>query len=119
MTLTETVRTNESPIIPNEIKQRTVPINNGADTYELIPAVDGKQIQILTFVLSVNVAGSYTLQSGSDEIMPFPMVTTGGVFRHSENKDRPLFCGNVGENMNLVTTASPSAGGCYVQWREK
>ena len=119
MALTETIRRSDDPIHPGLIKQRFVPFEDGAGTYELVAAVAGKQIQIISFKFAVNVAGLYTLQTGADPIFPFPMTTTGGIFRDGSDLDLPIFCSNIGENMNIVTTAAPSVGGVYLQWREK
>lgn len=119
MALTETIRRSDDPIHPGLIKQGFIPFETGAGTYELIAAVAGKQIQIISFKFAVNSAGIYTLQTGIDTIFPFPMTTTGGIFRDGSDLDLPIFCGNVGENINIITTATPSSGGVYLQWREK
>jgi len=119
MALTETVRRNDDAQYPDLVKQRYVPINLGAGTYELVAAVANKQIQIVSFKFAVNVAGTYNLQSGVDVLFPFPMTSSGGVFRDGSDLDLPLFCSNIGGNMQIVTTAAPTAGGVYLQWREK
>jgi len=119
MALVERVRRDDSPQYADQLKQKWVPIASGADTYELVEAVEGKQIQIISFKFAVNVAGSYILQSGADTIFIFPMSTSGGIFRDGSDLDIPLFCGNVGGNIQITTEAVPTAGGVYLQWREK
>lgn len=119
MALTEEVRRDDDAFFPGLVKQRFVPFEDGAGTYELVAAIADKQIQIVSFKFAANSAGIYTLRTGTDEIFPFPMVTTGGIFRDSAESGLPLFCGNIGENINIVTTATPSSGGVYLQWQEK
>ena len=117
--LTETVRRNDDSQYPGLLKQKFVPIASGADTYELVAAVANKQIQIISFKFSTNAGGIYTLQSRLDTIFVFPMSTSGGVFRDGSDLDLPIFCSSIGENINIITEANPSAGGVYLQWREK
>ena len=119
MALTETVRRDDDAQFPNQLKQRFIPFTAGAGTYELVAAVAGKQIQVMSFKFAVNVAGTYTLRSGVDDIFPFPMTASGGVFRDIGNLDMPSFCSNIGGHLRIITTAAVTAGGVYIQWREK
>lgn len=119
MALEETVRRNDDSQYPGLVKQRFVPMETGAGTYELVAAVSNKQIQILSLAFAINVAGSYYLRSGCDNLFLFPMSTIGGIFRASGEIDLPLFCSNIGGNIQIVTTATPSLGGVYLIWREK
>ena len=119
MALTEEVKRDYDPQYPGLLKQRFIPFTAGAGTSELVAAVANKQLQIISFKFAVNVAGSYTLRSGVDDIFVFPMTASDGVFRDSGSLDLPIFCSNIGGHLRIITTAAVTAGGCYIQWREK
>lgn len=119
MALTEIVRRDDSPQYPNQLKQRFVSFDGGAGNYTLVEAVEGKQLQIISFKMSANVNGTYTLRSGTDNIFPFPLMNTGGIFHASSDLDMPLFCSNIGGDLNITTTAAVTSGGVNLFWREK
>ena len=100
------------------IVQKYVTLSNGDN--ELVAAISGYQIQVMAMVLSSNLAGTFTLETGDDTICPFPLTAGPGLFRHAgSNSDRPLFAGNSGENLNMAVSSSPSVAGIYLQYRYK
>lgn len=99
------------------ILQKYVSLSNGAN--EIVAAQAGKQIQILTMSISTNVAGVFTLKTGTDTIFPFsfPLEVRMSPLVQSSQEDRCLFAGNVGEDLNINVTPNPSTAGVYIQYR--
>lgn len=119
MALTETIKSYvDASLVGGTVKQKYVDIS-GTGVHELIAAVADKQIQILEFIIGGDTAGNYALRSGTNAIFTFPLSTTSVPFELSSHSERPIFCGNVGENINVNITPNPTVASVYVQWRER
>jgi len=97
--------------------QKYVELSNGDNV--LVPAIEDRQIQIMAMVMSTNVAGTFTLQTGTDPIFPFMLATGLTPPVTGPSPDLPIFVGNVGEDLNMNVNSSPTNAGVYLQYRYK
>lgn len=118
MTLTSTITIRSlADIVTTAIEQKYVSLSNGDN--EILAAVQGMQPQIMSVIISTNLAGTFLLESQGDPIFPFMLSAGGGPFEVSSHTERPLFVGNIGGDLNININSSPSAAGIYIQYRYK
>jgi len=118
MALTEIIRSYaDAHESQGTFKQKYTAVTLGS--VENITAVTAKQIQIMQIVLSVDTTGIYQLRTGTDVITSFILAANSCASLIAGDAERPLFCGNVGKNININTTANPTNAGCYIVWRER
>ena len=96
------------------IQRMAIRLGDGAT--ELVAAVAGEQIQIMSMSISVQRPVTMTLQTGSDEIISLHAGGMGGVNYAPSNE--PWFVGKLGQNINIDCGTDPgSTAGAVVVYR--
>ena len=86
------------------------------DTFELVAAVAGKQIQIVRITMANSVADDITIKSGSDEIFTYPLGAGPG-YSDGGTPEAPLYGGNIGGNITATNTITPDPLSIHVLYQ--
>jgi hypothetical protein len=88
----------------------SVQILETASTQLLATGIEGRQFEVLSYVFVSDAASTVTFESNSTAIGgPFAVAANGGV-SSSASGDDYLFITEVGENLNITTTAGNIGG---------
>ncbi len=97
------------------IMQIFVPLWNGAN--DVIACTVNGQIQIMGISLTSNIPGVFRMYTGTDIIFPFLMGAVGALVKQAASRDLPLYCSNIGGDININVSSTPTVAGIYVQYR--
>lgn len=91
---------------------RTVPITQGvAGATEIVPAAAGYTIIVVSYVVILDAAGTWTFETGSRALSgAMPADAKGGVSATGGNVESPLMVGDKGVNLEIVTSGAKAFG---------
>ena len=97
-----------------QIQRIGISLSSGAN--ELVAAVAGRQIQIMSMSISIRKPVTITLKTDSDEIMPLHAGGMGGI--KYPGGEKPWFVSKVDQNLDLNCSADPGTGaGAVIVYR--
>lgn len=99
-----------------EVSQQYTHITT-APVQTIVAAQAGKQIQITRIVLCSDTAGTFTLWSDTDPIMPLIIVANAGYKEQAPDVRNPLFVTTVGATFRISVSVVPTHAYLYIQYR--
>lgn len=89
----------------------------GAGTTELVAAVAGRTIRILSYSLILSAEGTFAFSDGTDwKTGDYPVAANGGIAEAGTAND-PLFVCAAGRPLSLTTTGGSAHGRVRIEYR--
>jgi hypothetical protein len=92
-------------------------LSNGNNT--IVAAAAGQQTQVTAILISTDVAGVFTISSASEPIMKLNRANNSEYHDRSDNVESPVFCSEIGGDLVINVSSSPSNASVYIQYRRR